>query len=159
LFFRLFPVESGAAAAVDLALILIGVNLAVILPLSVFDAVLWANQRFDLLNAVDIPSLALRVVLTLSLVRQDSGSLVTLGWILITGTAVDGLITAVLAFRVDPDLRLRPQLVRWTVARRLGGFGFWLFLSTVARSVGANLGPVLIANQLRSVALVASYNF
>jgi O-antigen/teichoic acid export membrane protein len=157
-FFWLFPVEQEAVAHVDLALILIGINLALIFPLTVFESVLWAEQRFDLLHGIDIPTLTLRVVLTFLLVGSDSSSLVTLAIILIIVTLVDGTITAITAFRLNPDLRLDPRLVRWRIAGQLGDFGIWVFLCQVARNVSASLGPFLIGSQL-SVALVASYNF
>jgi len=45
LFFRLFDVPPGQADTVRLALILVGVNVAVSLLLSVFDAVLWNSYK------------------------------------------------------------------------------------------------------------------
>src|SRR5205809_1114044 len=68
LFFRLFDVPAEQVASVRVALFLIGLNLAVIFPCSVFDATLWAYQRFDLLNLIDIPATVLRVALTVLLV-------------------------------------------------------------------------------------------
>ena len=34
---------------------LIGLNIALSFPLSLFDGILWGFQRFDVLNAIDVP--------------------------------------------------------------------------------------------------------
>ena len=54
-FDRLFEVHPDQIRDAKLALALVGVNLALSFPLQIFDGSLWAAQRFDLLNAVDIP--------------------------------------------------------------------------------------------------------
>src|SRR5262249_45927622 len=64
LFGRLFAVPEGRETAVRLALVLTGINLAVAILFSVFDAALWSMQRFDVLNAIDIPVTLLRTLLT-----------------------------------------------------------------------------------------------
>ena len=56
IFFHFFDVPPSLAAETRLALWLICINLALTFPLSLFDGVLWASGRFDLLNAIDIPS-------------------------------------------------------------------------------------------------------
>src|SRR5262249_6908099 len=50
LFFQLLDVPPGQADSVRLALLLVGLNLALWIPTNIFDATLWAYQRFDLIN-------------------------------------------------------------------------------------------------------------
>src|SRR5438105_4701478 len=68
LFFRIIDVPVEDQAACQWALWVVGLNLALTLPFNVFDATLWAFQRFDVLNAIDIPVVLLRSVLTFALV-------------------------------------------------------------------------------------------
>jgi O-antigen/teichoic acid export membrane protein len=158
-FFWVFPnVPAEAVGDVDLALILIGINLALIFPLSVFDAVLWANQRFDLLNGIDIPSVILRAALTFALVGTESSSFVVLGLILIVVTLLDGAVTIFCAYRVDPGLRIHPRFLRWSIAGQLFDFGIWYFLLSAARIVSARLGQFLIGGWI-AIALVTPFNF
>ena len=67
-------------SAPRLALALVGLNLALWLPLNVFDATLWAYQRFDLINIIEIISVAIRTTLTFALIGNGYG-IVTLAWL------------------------------------------------------------------------------
>src|SRR5207248_1245203 len=84
---RVFDVRAADAAGCRLALLLVGVNVALTFPLTLFDALLWAFQRFDLLNATDIPAVILRTALTFYFIGTGHG-LVELALVaLLTGVA------------------------------------------------------------------------
>src|SRR4030095_2276586 len=102
----------------------VGLTLALWRPLNVFDATLWAYQRFDLLNAVDIPVALLRCGLTFLLVGQGHG-LVALAWLNLLPLAAAQAAKALLTFRLDRGLRLRPREVRARAAGALYGCGLW----------------------------------
>jgi O-antigen/teichoic acid export membrane protein len=140
---RLFDVPAEQLGEARLALLLVGLNLALWLPLNVFDATLWAYQRFDLLNAIDIPAALLRLALTFWLVGAGHG-LVALALInlltLVGAQAVKGLVS----FRLDRDLRLRRGDVKAVAARRLYGYGLWYFLLSLSRMVTNQMSPILI---------------
>src|SRR5713101_4691627 len=53
-FFYLFDVPENLVPGTRVALLIVGLNLAVSLPLDTFSATLWAFQRFDVLNGIDI---------------------------------------------------------------------------------------------------------
>jgi O-antigen/teichoic acid export membrane protein len=147
-FFSIFAVPVEIQPDVHLTLWLIGINLALIFPNSVFDSILWANQRFDWLNGIEIPTIVLRVALTIFLVGSDSGSLVILGAITLGVTVLSGLVKFIVCFLVDPELRLRLGFLRLGTALSLFDFGVWCFLLSVANVAAVQLGPILIGNRL-----------
>ena len=106
IFFHFFDVPPAMAAETRLALWLICLNLALTFPLSLFDGVLWASGRFDLLNAIDIPAMFARALLSYFVVTRGHG-LVGLAIVTISLTVVVGLVKAAVGFRIDPGIRIR----------------------------------------------------
>jgi O-antigen/teichoic acid export membrane protein len=150
LFFLLFPdVPASEASDVTAALLLIGLNLALTFPLSVFDATLSGYQRFDLLNAVDIPVLGARVGLVFSLIGGQN-DLVTLALLTLGATLVAAFAKAVLCFRMDAGLRLKLSCVTWEAGRSLFSFGIWYFLLSLARVLTPKIRPLIVGNRLSS---------
>src|SRR5204863_6220541 len=65
LFPVIFHVSSSQRADAYVAVVLVGLNLALMFPFSVFSGFLWGHERFDLINFVDIPAVILRAAVTL----------------------------------------------------------------------------------------------
>jgi O-antigen/teichoic acid export membrane protein len=154
-FFHLFEVPPDQVAATRLALFIVGLNLAAMLPLNVFDATLWGFQRFDALNATDIVMVMIRTVLTFWLIGQGHG-LVTLALLTLLLTLAGAGAKAVIGFRLNPELRLGPTHVRAWAVRRLYGYGLWNVLLSVARMALPKLNPIIIGSKM-SVALVTPF--
>ena len=125
-------VPAELAGSVQLALVLAGINLGLSLVFGTFDAMLWAYQRFDLVNVIDIPTDCLRVALVVLVIGQGGG-LVALAGIALLVTAVSGLakvIGSVVATEITPRL-LHLSLVKWPVAKEILGYSFWTFVGVV----------------------------
>jgi O-antigen/teichoic acid export membrane protein len=146
-FTKIFAVPPGLLTESRIALILIGLNLAIWLPLNVFDGTLWATQRFDVLNAIDILSVFIRTSLTFALIGNGSG-IVTLAWLNLITLAGAQVAKAVATFIIDPSLKIRFNLVRADTARELFGFGIWTFLINAARTLTSQSGPIVISLRL-----------
>lgn len=144
---RLFEIPPGQVAGSRTALVLIGVNLALWLPLNLFDATLWAHQRFDLINAIDIAAVTLRTTLTFALIGQGHG-LVTLAWLNLISLAGAQAVKGVMSFRIDPRLRVLPDDANWAATRDLLGFGIWYFLITGSRTLTTQASPLIVGAQL-----------
>jgi O-antigen/teichoic acid export membrane protein len=144
-FFSLFAVPPELVAGVRLALLIVGVNLGLSLVANAFDAALWGFQRFDLLNMVDIPTSLARLGLTLYCVGRGGG-LVQLAVITLGLTVVNGLVKAVLTYRENRGLRLRPRHVRRAAVREIFGYSVWSFIGSVTKMTRAQLSPLLIAS-------------
>jgi O-antigen/teichoic acid export membrane protein len=155
LFFRLFDVPLARQADASIALRLIAVQFAIFLAATAFDAILWGFQRFDWLNAVEIPSSLIRGVLTLTLVRSEA-DLVTLALITLAVTVASGLAKCLLAFWVDPELRLGTRYVSRSSIRELLGFGGWSMIVSVAMVTRTQLSTLLIGSLL-GLAMVTPY--
>jgi O-antigen/teichoic acid export membrane protein len=155
-FIALFPqIHPEQVDQAEMALVIVGLNLALGLLCNAFDATLWAFQRFDLLNATDIPFVALRVALIFTCVGGGN-DLVTLAAISIGITAGRGITKLVLCFWVEPKLALSGRLVSAEAFRQLFSFGIWQFLLTVSRLVTNYIGPAIIAARL-GLGLVTPY--
>jgi O-antigen/teichoic acid export membrane protein len=156
LFFRLFQIPPAEVGAVRLALLLVGLNLALSLPLSVFDATLWGSQRFDLLNGVDIVTVLVRTGLTFYLVG-NGGGLVTLAVLTMLGTVVNAGVKAGASFRIDRGLCLGRAFVTREHVRSIFTYGIWHFVLSVARVINTQIGAVIVGSVL-SVPLVTPFS-
>jgi O-antigen/teichoic acid export membrane protein len=156
LFFHLFDVPVQHVHEVKVALAIVGVNLAVTFPLMVFDGTLWASERFDLINFIDIPSTLARTLLSLLLVWRGYGlvGLAVLGFVATTGNM---LIKMGVSFHIDRSLRLGFGYVRKEIGKKLYGFGFWSFLLQIGREIRMQVGPLMVGT-LMNVALVTPFS-
>ncbi|MEQ1757828.1 MAG: oligosaccharide flippase family protein [Vicinamibacterales bacterium] len=144
------PVELIGTAR--LAMLLVGINMALSFPGQVFDGSLWAAQRFDLLNRIDISASVIRVALTFLLIDGPQ-DLVTLAGITLATWGGAGGAKAVVTFRLDRFLETHWRHVEWGAIRDLFSYGWRQFVLTTARLTKTQLSPVLIASFL-GVAMV-----
>ncbi len=145
LFFRVFDIPADQASAVRIALLLIGLNIALSFPLSLFDGILWGFQRFDLLNAIDVPVSVVRAVLTFVVIGNGHG-LIGLALLTVLLAVVSGLGKAMMSYRQDPDLRIRPGDFTRASALQLVSYGVSNLLINVARMIRGQVSPGLIGS-------------
>jgi O-antigen/teichoic acid export membrane protein len=152
LFPAIFSVAPPQVADVQLALLLVGIMSSLYFPASAFDGVLWGYERFDLHNAVEIPTLLIRTGLLLALVRSDT-TLSEMALIFAGPTVVGYCVRAAICWRLEPLLRIRWQYFSREVVAGIARFGGWLGLLTLMKStlpnvvtfvVGYALGPVAV---------------
>ncbi len=146
-FFDLFDVRPELADKVQWSLVIIGINLGLVLLFNVFDATLWGYQRFDIINAVDIPTALLRTGLVFYFISSGRG-LITLSLITLVLTVYSGLLKMWFSFRLVPDLALRRDFVARQASRQLFGYGVWYFILSLSRLFNISIGPQIIANRL-----------
>lgn len=155
LFFRLFVIPVERQADASFALRLVALQFALFLAATAFDAILWGFQRFDWLNAVEIPSSLMRGGLTLMLVKSDA-DLVTLAAITLAVTVASGLAKCLLAFHVDPQLRLGIRYMSRSSLGELLGYGGWSMIGMLAVVTRTQLSTLLIGSLL-GLALVTPF--
>ena len=109
LFLRIFDIPADQVSAVRISLLLIGLNIALSFPLSLFDGILWGFQRFDILNAIDVPISVVRAVLTFVVIGYGHG-IIGLASLTVLLAVISGLAKAAMSFRQDPGLRMRPRI-------------------------------------------------
>src|SRR5262249_39620417 len=123
-FLHLLDVPADQVRTTQLAILFVFLALAMSFPLNVFDATLWAFQRFDALNAVDLATAVIRASLTLWLVNAESG-LLSLSLITFGTMFGNGLSKGYLSFAIDPGLHITLRNVRKEFACSILGYGVW----------------------------------
>lgn len=155
LFFHLFDVPADQIDTARIALLLVGLNLALTFVLGPFDGVLWAFQRFDLINGIDLIGLLARTTLMFYLIAAGHG-LVALAGLSIATTLATGMAKLWAAHRVYPALRIRVFRLARDQVPSLMNFSFWYFLLSLCRMLTGQLNRLLIGHWL-SVAAVTPF--
>ncbi|MCH8852702.1 MAG: oligosaccharide flippase family protein, partial [Planctomycetes bacterium] len=142
--------------------LILGINAAIQLPLSILNGVLNGCERFDLRNAVRI-SVRVAEVAGMIAVLLLGYRLAALACVVLAGTLVREGLNYVVAKRVCPQFRIAPRLASRPVVREMLRFGGKSALQTVSRSgmyqgnailVAYFLGPAALAIYARQRALV-----
>jgi O-antigen/teichoic acid export membrane protein len=152
IFPRLFSVPANELLDVRYALILVGLNLALTFPGFTFVGFLWGYERFDLENAVRIPSLIVRTVLSITAI-DASMPLTSLGVIVFGTNTLGNLARMVLCYRLDPDLRLSWSLVQRSKVREIFSIGGWMSVISWSRLLTPQIAPTLIGLRIGNAAV------
>jgi O-antigen/teichoic acid export membrane protein len=152
IFPRIFSVPANELLDVRSALILVGLNLALTFPGLTFAGFLWGHERFDLENAVRIPSLIVRTVLSITAVSA-SMPLTSLGVIVFSVNTIGNLARMVLCFKLDADLRLSLNRIRTRRVREIFALGGWMSVISWARLLTPQIAPTLIGMRIGSAAV------
>ena len=97
----------------------------------------------ELINGVDVPTSLVRAGLIFVFIGMGHG-LVALGVITIVCTVGAGAAKAVLVFRQDPALSVRPGQMSAAMARKLFTFGFWQFVVSIGITVRKTIPRLVI---------------
>jgi O-antigen/teichoic acid export membrane protein len=138
-----FDVPAAGAQAAQAAVITMGLNFAIGLPLSVYNALLVGYQRYDLLNlSVTLGWLANAGLTLLAL---------TLGWSLVGLAAVACTVTMTRALvqrwalrQWVAPFRIRRSEVRGPLLRLLLSFSAYMLVMMVCRRVEGSTGPIIV---------------
>ncbi|HEY4751191.1 MAG TPA: oligosaccharide flippase family protein [Steroidobacteraceae bacterium] len=152
LFPVLFTVPASSALDVRYSLILVGFSLALAFPSSIFSGLLWGFARFDLQNAVDIPTLILRTVLTMTLVSTHM-PLITLGVIVLVVNTLNSALKMLACYKLVPHLHLSLKNVRRSRVREIFSIGGWLNVIAWSRTLIPQIAPTLIGARLGSASV------
>jgi O-antigen/teichoic acid export membrane protein len=148
-FVRVFDIPPEVGPEITTAFWLVLANLALSLPLSLFDAVLWGAQRFDRLSQIGIPAALLRLIVSWWVVQRGFG-LVGLAASTLSLTLMVGAARAIVARRIEPAAF---SLARGPLGRAVGdlwGYGLPTFVISVSRMVRLQLVPGIVGWALGS---------
>lgn len=152
LFPALFTVPASSGLDVHYSLILVGLNLALAFPASVFSGLLWGYERFDLQNAIDIPVLAARTVLSLTMV-SSAMPLTSLGAIVLLVTSLGSVSKMIVCYKLVPSLKLSPQHVHKNKIREIFSISGWMSVISWSRTLIPQIAPTIIGARLGSAAV------
>ena len=144
-----FPAFAWLNVPADLAgegrwmLTLLGLNVAVGLPMNVFACILDGLNRYPAKSAIRTTILVARSVLLLVLLRLGGG-LVGVAVLVSACTLVEHLAMAVAVFRYLPRLRVSPRLVDRPTLRLLRGYSIDALLALLAGRVSFQTDALVI---------------
>ncbi len=107
------------------------VAFAITIPNIVFWSVLFAKQRFDLINISDSAGLVLRAVvifIAFSVLPEKYVSLPTYGVVYLAMTWAQNFFVFFWSKKIVPDLKIRLSLFRWNKVRSMVSFSFFTLL-------------------------------
>ena len=134
-------------------ILILGVNVAVSITGSVFGGVLVGLQRFECERGFVFLSGVVRFVLTLLLLRQDSGLLI-LAVIFLATTAAENIGYVWCAFRLVPELRLGTRFLNRQTLRECFAFSSFALLEAVSAILIESTDCVVIGCVLGIEAIV-----
>jgi O-antigen/teichoic acid export membrane protein len=151
-FCDLFPVPPDQTRDVILAIWIVGLSTAATIPFGAYVGLVWAYERFDLLNAVEIPAAVLRTVGVLVFVKHS--------WPLVHVAAINGAVSMLvvlcktaICYVLAPQLRVRVRYVSRARMQELFSFGFWMNLLVLSRAVVPQIISAFIARLISTSAL------
>jgi O-antigen/teichoic acid export membrane protein len=151
-FCDLFPVPPEQVPDVVAAIWIVGLSTALTIPFGAYVGLVWAYERFDLLNAVEIPAAVLRTAGVLIFVRHS--------WPLVHVAVINGAVSLLVVFSktaicyaLAPQLRVRLRYVRRACVQELFSFGFWMNLLVLSRAVVPQIISACIARLISTSAL------
>jgi O-antigen/teichoic acid export membrane protein len=151
-FFWLFDVPLAQTGDAHMALLLVGLAMALSLPESIFFGLLWGYERFDLQNIVDIGAVTVRTALILLLINHQS-SLLDLSMIIAGTSAAGFVVRAYLCWLAEPRLSVGPRLWSRSILSDLFAFGSWFALLRLSRSRLQDLSTFVIGHLLGTAAV------
>lgn len=139
----LFNVPVDEATVATQAFLLVGLNFMILLPTSLFNAVLVGYQRIDSLNWVNVFAQATSAGLTVVLLLQGYGLLaVAMVSIFTTLLLASGRLYYVRKFAAR--LSLAPQQFRWDLARSMFSFSSAIFLVQVSALILFQMDNIIL---------------
>lgn len=132
--------------------VLLGTSLAVQLAFDAFRGVITGCHRWDAHNALNSGSYLATVTVMVAALGMGGG-LVSLGVAYLVGTIAGELARVVVAYRVCPELSIRPAYASWEGARPMLYFGVKSSLGGVSRLLLFQANSLLLASQLGPAAL------
>src|SRR6185369_12295331 len=116
---------------VRIVILLLGLTVATGLAGSAFGGVLVGMRRFDVERGIAFAGDLLRLALLVLFLKRESG-LIIIAAVFLAMTIVDNLAIVWWAFRLVPQLSIRPRYLKWSVLRECLHFSGFALLNSIA---------------------------
>lgn len=150
--FGIFKIGEHSQADARIALLIAGVNISIALPLSVFNAVLFSLERFDIVSRITVMGALTRSTFVI-LVLSGGHGLIALALVTLLSSSAEYIAAAFCAKALYPSLRLRRSYVELARCRELFGFGIYRFIWIVANQLIFYTDTVVIGIFLNAAAI------
>ncbi len=131
LFPVLFKVPGSMARSAQIAVMIVGSNLAIVMSMGVFGGVVSGLNRYDLQTAVTLIQLVVRVTGVLFVLRHGYG-IVAIALCEFAAALVANVTLVIIGKRLYPELRVRLKRPERKILRSLWSYSLYAFLTTVA---------------------------
>ncbi len=131
LFPVLFKVPLDIARAAQIAVMIVGANLAMVMSMGVFGGVISGLNRYDLQTAITLIQLVFRVSGVVFVLRHGHG-IVAIAICEFVAALIANVALVVVARRLYPELKVRLQRPERAMLRSLWSYSVYAFLTTVA---------------------------
>lgn len=126
-----FKVPYSLARAAQLAVILIGVKVALNMAIGVFGGVLSGLNRYDLRNAVDFVQTAIRAAGVVAVLFTGHG-IVAIGVCELFAAVASNILLVIVARRIYPELHIILRRPRVETLRHIWTYSAYVFMNTIA---------------------------
>lgn len=150
--FGIFKIEHQFESAARIALLIAGVNISLALPMSVFNAVLFALERFDVVTGVTVLGALTRTALVVIFLNMGYG-VIALALVTLASSSAEYCASALCARSLYPPLKLGRRFVDWARCKELFGFGIFRFIWIVANQLIFYTDSVVIGIFLSAAAI------
>jgi O-antigen/teichoic acid export membrane protein len=140
---RPLGLPSDVASDARWLLVLLGLNLAVGLPLRVYAAALHGLGQYPIQNAIRVTILLVRSALVLA-VLHFGGGLKGLGLVVLACGLLDYFAMAIAAWRLLPEMRFSWRYIDRRTLRRIGSYSGSAFVLMLADRVSFQTGSIVI---------------
>jgi O-antigen/teichoic acid export membrane protein len=147
-----FGVSQEVAIEMRWMLAILGVNLAIGLPLGTYKSVLIGLERFPVLNGLRIAALVLRNVLFVAAVTFGGG-LKSIALVILVTSLMHHAASLWVAHRCLPGLRFSLHCVNWDTLRTIRGYSGYVFMTIVVCSIASSASVLVTGAFLAPVAV------
>ncbi|MDB6121285.1 MAG: Polysaccharide biosynthesis protein [Pedosphaera sp.] len=150
-----FPVRATLQHDATLLMVLSVLGAALSIGSQTFSALLIANQQMHVDNILGLLLIAIRTVLTITLLKFGCG-VYSLAIAHLVSRFVTAIMAVVRTYRLIPGLQIKYHLASWEMFRQIGGLGIWFSLGGLAGIVIHSLDSTVTAKVV-SVETVTSF--
>jgi len=151
---KALPMSNVYVTAAKTATIIAALNISLSFMLSMFEGVLQALQKFIYLNAIKNILVILRLALIYFAVKHQDG-MVTLSWIMLLISLIQGVAVYLYAKRSYPQMRLSFNKVNIEVLKEISKFSVFVMLLQIAAALSIQSSPIIIGSVISVVAIVS----
>ena len=150
---EIFHIEGPFQSDARLALLIAGAAIAIALPMSVFNAVLFSLERFDVITGITILGALTRTTLILSALSRGHGMVALAVVTRCCPAASNNILAALCAKKMYPPLRPRLAFIERAGCKQLLTFGSYRFIWIVANQLIFYTDSVVIGIFLNTAAI------
>jgi len=138
-----FGVEGEEGINLQWAMALMGIGIAINLPMSVFKAIPYGLQKLEILNLVIVVNRLIEVGLTIWLLKEGYGILGVAGAAL-AAHFIGWIIQAYFAFSICPSLSIKANNYSKNAFKEIWGYGFFSVIITAAEKVTIHANTLIV---------------